>query len=354
MNKTRRVKSSTRIIGYILLFSILTLTTIATIELATFTALSNPKAIPTAAIEIFRRYYRQRDMHVLQLDPDCAHYDPELAYLLTEGECRHKNREFNVHIRSNSLGVRGDEDSLTAPEIILLGDSYSMGWGVEESESFAQLIEARTGLKLLNTGIPSYGTYRQLTLLQRLDTSNLEHLLIQYCENDFQENRTMGEERLLTDADAYARVSLGHKQDQTYYFGKFTLGLSKILSATIQSKIMQRDEEPLLPSTNANQTEDEKQAESFVNVLERFRHLLKGKKITVFETNGYAFNDDGFITALQRELEHRDHLPLDINTVSLTNELSNTKHFFRLDEHLLPSGHQYVADRVSSHLNQQK
>ena len=51
----------------------------------------------------------------------------------------------------------------------MLGDSYAMGWGVEQGESFPEILEAATGLRVLNAGVPSYGTPRELLMLERLD-----------------------------------------------------------------------------------------------------------------------------------------------------------------------------------------
>ena len=41
----------------------------------------------------------------------------------------------------NALIIQHDENSLDFPEIIFLGDSYAMGWGVEQEENFSSLLE---------------------------------------------------------------------------------------------------------------------------------------------------------------------------------------------------------------------
>ena len=65
-------------------------------------------------------------------------YDPELTYRLRPGACTFSELEFVTDYRINSLGVRDDEASLDGPEIIVLGDSFAMGWGVEQQESFLE------------------------------------------------------------------------------------------------------------------------------------------------------------------------------------------------------------------------
>ena len=93
-----------------------------------------------------RRIYIEEDWSVVQADLDMVEYDPEVTYLLTPTASRHVNREFDTTIRGNSAGLRDDEASLTSPDVIVLGDSYAMGWGVEQEEAFPQALEKKTGL----------------------------------------------------------------------------------------------------------------------------------------------------------------------------------------------------------------
>src|SRR5690606_12788483 len=88
----------------------------------------------------------------------------------------------------NSLGVRDDEGSLRNPAIIVLGDSHGMGWGVEHHQRFSEVIEKKLNTTVLNTSITSYGTYRETKLLNELDLSSCKLLIIQYCNNDLEEN----------------------------------------------------------------------------------------------------------------------------------------------------------------------
>ena len=106
------------------------------------------------------------------------------------GHCQFNISENSEEYFINSLGVRDDEESLTKPSIVFLGDSFTMGWGVSQTESFPSLIEKATGQRALNAGISSYGTAREIKLLERVDTSNLKYLVIQYCLNDDEENNT--------------------------------------------------------------------------------------------------------------------------------------------------------------------
>lgn len=48
--------------------------------------------------------------------------------------------EFETTLAFNSQGLRSSEEALQAPEIIFLGDSVTMGTGVEKNETFAHLV----------------------------------------------------------------------------------------------------------------------------------------------------------------------------------------------------------------------
>jgi hypothetical protein len=122
-----------------------------TVELA----LRHPSIIPEKIKWVFQKYYYQKDQANIQYVPECAQYDKELFYTLKPGECGFSGCYFDTKVAVNSLGVRDDESSLAGPEIIVIGDSESMGWGVEKHETFADIVEKKTGKKVLNLGIPS-------------------------------------------------------------------------------------------------------------------------------------------------------------------------------------------------------
>ena len=131
-------------------------------------------------------YFHRRD--IVQLDERHARYDPELVYTLQPGAFMFENVEFSTQYVVNTLGVRDNQRSLTQPEIVVAGDSYAMGWGVQQEESFPELLERRTGRVVLNTAIASYGTVRERRMLDRVDLSRATTLIVQYDPNDFAEN----------------------------------------------------------------------------------------------------------------------------------------------------------------------
>lgn len=111
--------------------------------------------------------------------------------------------DFSMHVRTDAggfrLGSRGpvDEDS---PIVVLVGDSYSFGWGVSDHETFASYLDehlandGRAPSRLVNLGVGGYGTLAGAARLRRLfeEDSSAQHrlraVLIMHSHNDMADN----------------------------------------------------------------------------------------------------------------------------------------------------------------------
>ena len=274
--------------------------------------------------------------------PECAHYDKNLTYRLRPGHCLFYGREFeSIDISINSLGVRDDEASLLVPEIIVVGDSFAMGWGVQQSETFAQLIEDQTGLRVLNAAVASYGTVREMAILKDVDKSTLRYLIVQYCDNDYRENKTYfaHDSNLPIRSEAtYLSLVEEHLQSRSYYYGKHTLGLLESSARSIGRDIV----DVLVP-----RGEPADEVEVFVNAL--VNSTLEFSQITliVFEVNSYALNDSKFIGRLRQELRVSKQRSMADSTVviDLSDSLSDET-YFRLDDHINAAGHKVIAEEL--------
>lgn len=305
-------------------------------ELLATALLRHPAPLGGDALRVFRQYYASYDRKIIQFLPDCAVYDPELTYRLRPGGCTIRNREHRVEYKVNSLGARDDEASLGAPEVIAIGDSQAMGWGVPQAETFAEWLEHESGRKVLNLAISSYGTVRELRLLARADTSRLKTLIIQYCQNDKEENLTFereGGKLPISDRAAYEATVERHLADSAYYPGKHTLRLFQIWR-----HLKPPGTPPDTPEAHAEE------AAAFLNALSESGADLGGVEIVVFEVNSFARNDSHFTVALEHAIEQ---LPAEspwrrIRILDLSNELTAAK-YYKLDDHLTAEGHRAVA-----------
>ncbi|MCA9433848.1 MAG: hypothetical protein KC940_25225 [Candidatus Omnitrophica bacterium] len=101
-------------------------------------------------------------------NPENTRFDSELGYMTRPNlDVPFENWEYKTRVRTNSWGFRDDEESLHDPKILLLGDSYCFGWGVEDDKTVDKFVERETGEKVLNMGAPGFGTIQQFLLLQR-------------------------------------------------------------------------------------------------------------------------------------------------------------------------------------------
>ncbi len=198
-----------------------------------------------------KSYIKFNITDIIQNKEECAKYDKELFYTLKPGNCIFNIADSTEAYAINSLGVRDDEASLLKPKILFLGDSFTMGWGVSNEQTYAQIIENKTGIKVLNAGISSYGTAREMGLLKRIDTSNLKYLIIQYCPNDHEENISFLKNnnilRVSNEAKFNELVSQ-EKRKVNYYPSKYIFDIYKELrnSLTVKkeySKLMKEYEQ---------------------------------------------------------------------------------------------------------------
>ena len=111
---------------------------------------------------------------------------------------------WDFRVTTNSRGLRDREHaSEAAPgtfRILLLGDSFGWGWGLDDGEAFADRLEELLApdVEIVNLSVPGYGTDQQFWVLERERERYAPDLvLLQFTANDLDGNETGSSHRLL-------------------------------------------------------------------------------------------------------------------------------------------------------------
>jgi hypothetical protein len=224
---------------------------------------------------------------------------------------------------------------------------------VEQNETFAELIEKATGMRTLNAAISSYGTAREMRLLERLDISNLQYLIIQYSDNDYHENSVLHNEGDLdiTSREKRQRVIEKNSARAEYYIGKYSVTAfwytlnymrgTKMFSSGQDSDVLANNEEHQF-----------NEVDSFINAIKSTKLDLTNVKIFIFEINGYNKNDSDFIGVLKdRIANNRDIKKLAQQVIVLDiSPILTDKEYYYFDDHINASGHQTIADYLVDYI----
>lgn len=296
------------------------------------------RRMPASLRQFFTwEYFYRRD--VVQLDAGRARYDPEVLYTLRPGRFTFTNVEYSTAYEVNSLGVRDDEASLARPEIVVAGDSYAMGWGVQQNEAFPQVIERRTGRRVLNAAVASYGTVREMRLLDRVDLSRASTLVVQYCSNDYGENEefeTHGNRHVPSGEQDWLNAIAQQQRVARYRPFRMVYDAAVYVKRGIEGRRRGGFEPVAVDADRA--------AALFINALMHApRADLRRLRIVVIDPDP----DPAFIRALDRAHGNPVYPPWvhAMRVVDVSRLLTPEVHYV-LDDHLTASGHELIADAV--------
>ncbi len=107
--------------------------------------------------------------------------------------------DFSMKIRTNAEGLRlGELGQLPedADRVLLLGDSFAFGWGVDTDQTLASYLDASLnascGLRLENLGVNGYGTMQIVARVKKYfsahDPSKVRAVILLHCPNDPMDN----------------------------------------------------------------------------------------------------------------------------------------------------------------------
>jgi lysophospholipase L1-like esterase len=297
-----------------------------------------PDAAPSSLHKGMRAYYLQYDRDIIQYNGDIAAHDPDVSYLLKPGGGTFRNREYAVAVTANSQGIRDSETDLAAPDVICVGDSFCLGWGVADDEAYPALLQT-ADRKVLNAGMSSFGTVREMIMLSRLDRSALKTLIIQYSSNDVLENAEFaakGQLRIMSPMQ-YKQIQDIYAKRSAYHMGRHLKVMIPLLARAGNA------EDPLMKQLFDAPVSDSQQSDAqlFLQAVQAAPVNLAGVRIIVLEANPAWHPPTTFVADLGELAAQQD--ALDISVVSVADVLDESD-FYTLDDHLNAGGHRKVAD----------
>jgi len=312
--------------------------------------LQHPSSIPSFLRSSFSQYYVSNYRKVIQVESNCSEYDEQFFYRLRPNvQCNFSNIEFSTLIETNSIGLRDDETSLSQPDVICIGDSYTMGWGVQQQESFPQQLEHKSGLKVLNAGMSSFGTVRELRKLQTLDTSNCKWIVLQYCDNDAEETKPFVDNHFnlkTSSKPTYDSLVKRYEWNRVYYPGKTFLSVANNLMKNI---VRSSKKDTLVEVGNLKLSMTES-VNLFAQTLSYFNVPDSNRRLIILYANEKAQPDERFTQLLQKLFQTSPYKEKFENRVFILNTSSfiGKADRFSLDDHYNKFGHEKIAISIKN------
>ena len=138
---------------------------------------------------------------------------------------RHKSADVTVQFRINGQGMRANRDYPREKppgikRIVSMGDSFTVGYEVDVSETFSSVLESELRsrgvmVEVLNAGVSGYGTAEECLYLERdLFRYDPDLVLVSFYGNDLVDNVRSGlfrleGDRLVESASSYVPAGSG-------------------------------------------------------------------------------------------------------------------------------------------------
>lgn len=129
-----------------------------------------------------------------KLAPGLMRYHYKLGWELSPNWTgKHEHYDFDVSYSINDEGFRQQTSvaSSQSNQIAILGDSFTFGFGVNDNETFSQLLNNQVANQyFINYGVPGYSTDQEYLLLKdKLSNNKISQvLLVFYLGNDILDN----------------------------------------------------------------------------------------------------------------------------------------------------------------------
>ena len=295
-------------------------------------------------------------------------YDSLLGWAHEPGqEGIFETRQFRTLVRINENGLRDRPHSYERQNdmerILVLGDSFAWGYGVEESERFSQLLEKSLDVEVINAGVSGYSTDQELLWYQSEGIKyETDLVILVFAGNDVGDN-----DQQLVNTIYYKPkflleegnlVPIGYPVPKTSPQGKFIYSLSQrsalayfLVQRYFDLLSLYREIRVNSDHSNSPVSGISAKSEPFqltIALLDEMRNIaeLKKAKFVIVATDRWwnspsreSYKD--FINALRTE----GFLVLDVESMP---GFDSEEMLIPNDGHWNQSGHEFVAEKIKA------
>ena len=281
---------------------------------------------------IQEKLYTRGLRNIWHYQNDCVKFDKDLLYAPKDGECFFNNFEFESTLNFKN-GIRLNYNNMPETKkndsIALLGDSITMGWGVNDNETYGAHLEKLMGKKIYNLGTSSYGSVREIKKLKFSQIyKKVDTILIQYHVNDIYENKSLNIEKDYTEQE----FNQNFKSDKTnlnktiFFLRTFKTSL-RLFFADILDKIN--------PTANYY----------YVDFDDHKKYLEK----IIYENLDYD-NKNLIVLFIKEPNMKISNFPISTDIIKYMLVELNENDFFIIDEHPNVNGHINLANKIYKRL----
>jgi lysophospholipase L1-like esterase len=280
--------------------------------------------------EVVLRVIDLRYLRVLRTGADRIYnYDAELGWLPVPNSDVSFTGIRTIRVRHNSLGLRDIEhDTAPKPTIAFIGDSFVWGYDVEQNVRFTEILRAKLpAQRIVNAGVTAYGTDQELLLLRRLwERLKPNVVVLMVCtDNDRKDNtantRSDGPYKPYFDLaqDAFKGIPVPRSR-HLYFADNWLARNSWVFRVAVSAYVLIAHPQVSVPDPTGR----------LIGMMKDFVESKGGKFLV-----GLQFREPALEAALTAM-----NIPY--------TSFDGAEHEFGDGDHWTPKGHELVADRLLS------
>lgn len=282
-----------------------------------------------------------------QAQENCVQLDDKLIYKPSNSlNCTFENIEFNVkidHLNEKRIHETPNIQAKITSNVLIIGDSHAMGWGVENNETFPAILDSHfKHINFDNMSVSSYGTPRELLLAKSvLNIKKYDLIIIQYCDNDLSEiNHYFKNKNLKKEFKIKNKIGLPINQIRKNFITKYAENIMDIA----KNPFFYTD----IPFENIDNIDYKSHTGMLADTLENIVDTDIFPEIIIFTINGSGKETENATRYLKSEVKQLDQdFQSRIKIIDPMSKARNkSKLFYKLDDHLNSNGHLFIATQL--------